>query len=725
MSERTSLLQNSNNQPEYYTILQQQLRRSLPFYHVNYTKFPTKQRTLFTIISIILAALAVYLYNLYTHKDLVDQLALSIENLSTCASCRALLIPLISIAHLGDQKLLSTLVAFCAGLGIQDPDVCRGALGAQAPILAHSLRSMSLNGPAATLFCAKTFGLCEDPPVRDWHHIFPLSQQLQPNLSATQRSPNNIHPHSPSASQSKTKPETLKVIHISDLHIDREYTIGADAHCARNLCCRLNQPTDIPNKTLIPAGPYGNHNCDSPVSLYISMLRSLRDHAPNASFAMHTGDMVDHAVWTSVRKEVEDGIQQGHSQYHTYSNVPLYGVIGNHDVAPTNSFPRNTTITTLSSQWDIELFSNTWAKWIGEEGAQLLQTTSGCYSRIHPGTNLKIISLNTGFWYKANFWLYDSDDFQPDPNGILAWLISELQDAENRGLKAWIIGHLSPGKADCLHEPSRYINQILRRYKHTIAAMFYGHTHRSEWEIVYEDPQHPSAENAVGIIYIGPAITPESGNPAFRVYDVDPETYEVLDFHEIITNLSSPSFQMHPEWYEYYSARETYGKMLEEHSLDPFPAGQDGKKTPPLDGAFWHKVTEVLEASYPEFEKFFRRLTRGADLPTAWKPCYSGECRKKWVHNLRSSQSEFNEYPNQVGLHIDAFNSTSPHTPPVQKGFMLNHDEEDGEHVCGDLASLYRHAKSRLPDFKSNKLVIPAELKRDIRAALRDPSSPP
>jgi hypothetical protein len=35
------------------------------------------------------------------------------------------------------------------------------------------------------------------------------------------------------------------------------------------------------------------------------------------------------AVWTSVRKEVEDGIQQGHSQYHTYSDVPLYGVIGN------------------------------------------------------------------------------------------------------------------------------------------------------------------------------------------------------------------------------------------------------------------------------------------------------------------------------------------------------------------------------------------------------------
>ncbi|KAI9619130.1 hypothetical protein H4Q26_011810 [Puccinia striiformis f. sp. tritici PST-130] len=691
------------------------------FFRLHQPKFPTRLRSLLTIISILLAAAGVYLYNAYTHRDLVDQLAHSIENLSTCASCQALLIPLISIAHLGDDKLFSTLVSFCTGLGIQDPEVCRGALGAQAPIIAHSLRSMSLGGPAATLFCAKTFGLCDDPVVRDWKDI-PLPPHYSNSTAATINK-GTRSTHTRLSSRSNAKRKSFQVIHISDLHIDREYTTGADAKCARNLCCRPNQPSDIPNQTQIPAGPYGHHNCDSPESLYISMLRALKVHAPNASFAMHTGDMVDHAVWTSVRKEVEEGIQQGHSQYHTYSKVPLYGVIGNHDVAPTNSFPRNTTITTLSSQWDLELFSDTWARWIGDHGAHTLPANSGCYSRIHPGTNLKIISLNTGFWYKANFWLYDSDEFQPDPNGILAWLISELQDAENRGQKAWIIGHLSPGKADCLHEPSRYINQILRRYKHTIAAMFYGHTHRSEWEIVYEDPQHPTAENAIGIIYIGPAVTPESGNPAFRVYDVDPETYQVLDFHEIITNLSAPSFQTRPEWFEYYSAKSTYTKMLTDNGIDPFPlstkSSSPGSSVEFLDGKFWHKVTEILEISYPEFEKFFKRLTRGADQPSDWKPCYSGECRKKWVHNLRSSQSEFNEYPNQVGLHIDTVSGSVPIKP--KKGFQLMSDEEDGEHVCGDLASLYRHAKTHvLPDLQAKKVVIPDQLKREIRRTLQD-----
>lgn len=67
-----------------------------------------------------------------------------------------------------------------------------------------------------------------------------------------------------------------------------------------------------------------------------------------------------------------------------------------------------------------------------------------------------------------NFWLYDSDEFQPDPNGIFAWLINELQDAEEKGQKAWITGHISPGKTDTLREPSRYLNQIIRRYKDTV-----------------------------------------------------------------------------------------------------------------------------------------------------------------------------------------------------------------------------------------------------------------
>ena len=37
---------------------------------------------------------------------------------------------------------------------------------------------------------------------------------------------------------------------------------------------------------------------------------------------------------------------------------------------------------------------------------------------------------------------------RPDPNGILAFLVSQLQAAEDAGLRAWIIGHMPPGVED-------------------------------------------------------------------------------------------------------------------------------------------------------------------------------------------------------------------------------------------------------------------------------------
>lgn len=51
-----------------------------------------------------------------------------------------------------------------------------------------------------------------------------------------------------------------------------------------------------------------------------------------------------------------------------------------------------------------------------------------------------------------------------------------------------------------------------------------------EFEIAYPDYNNRTAETANGIAYISGALTPTSGNPVFRVYDIDPDTYEVMDF---------------------------------------------------------------------------------------------------------------------------------------------------------------------------------------------------
>jgi len=244
-----------------------------------------------------------------------------------------------------------------------------------------------------------------------------------------------------------------------------------------------------------------------------------------------------------------------------------------------------------------------------------------------PGMNLRIISINTMFWYKQNYWLYDSDDFQPDPNGVLAFMVDALQLAEDSGQRAWIIGHIPPGKEDTVEDQSNYYNQILQRYKNTIAGQFYGHSHKDQFEIAYSDYNEQTAANAVAVALIGPALTPTSGNPAFKVYDIDPDTFEVMDQSVFFTNISAPSFQVKPEWGLFYSARQTYGPLV------------GLQRDEPLSPAFWHKLTEVFAANDTAFQLFNTFISRDG----AVTPCdIPSGCVNTTICDMRALRSENN-----------------------------------------------------------------------------------
>jgi sphingomyelin phosphodiesterase len=272
---------------------------------------------------------------------------------------------------------------------------------------------------------------------------------------------------------------------------------------------------------------FGDKHCDAPPDLVQSMLRGIDEHVPDKAFTIFTGDVVESAVWLVNEPNVSDDLRLWHGEMQ----APSYPAVGNHDIAPVNAFPRSTSALAGAAQWAFDLMAQDWEKWIGPEAARQVATQSGCYAKVHPGTRLKIISLNTNYWYKQNFWLYDSDEPQWDPNGILEWMTNELHLAEEAGQRVWIIGHMPFGKVDAMRDQSNYANQIFARYADTIAAHFYGHSHVDEFEIAYSD-YHGSnwrerkAEEANGIAFIAGALTPASGNPVFRVYDVDPDTYE-------------------------------------------------------------------------------------------------------------------------------------------------------------------------------------------------------
>lgn len=360
------------------------------------------------------------------------------------------------------------------------------------------------------------------------------------------------------------------------------------------------------------------------------MVAAIKSIVPNSAFTVFTGDVVAHDVWSVDKPEVLEDLS---STYDVLSSLNLvYPTMGNHDTAPVNCLPPSTISTTLNAQWAYNSLAGDWTQWIGTTAASTADNY-GAYSVKHPGGNLRIISLNTVFYYTLNFWMYE-EPMQTDPNGQFTWLVNELQGAEDAGENVYIISHIPPGSSDYFHGASNIFNQIVNRYEATIAAMFYGHTHLDEFEISYSDYNNRNAQNAVGMSYIAPSMTPTSGAPTFRVYSIDPVTYAILDFTDYTTDINATTLV----WKKYYSAKETYGALL----TPPVTAA-----TAELSPAFWHNVTAVFEASDSAFQGYYARRSRGFQV----KAC-DAACKAEQICMVRAGESQYNCDQFEIGFGI-------------------------------------------------------------------------
>ncbi|KAJ7767552.1 sphingomyelin phosphodiesterase [Mycena olivaceomarginata] len=516
-----------------------------------------------------LAFLSVSIFAALVAGASIDVLRSAVQNVDDCPSCLTLLGALQSIAMTGDDPFITTLTSLCIGLGGADPDVCTGLLAREGPILSHDLRQISTTGQTAEKLCDALMGIIS---------------------ARAGRAP-------------------VRVVHLSDVHIDHMYTVGAEANCTKSICCR--DFADSPETPTVPALPNGNSHCDSPVSLADSMLEEIE--RLNPAFSIFTGDVVEGAVWLVDQAEVTADLQAFNAEMAAKLSAPIFPSLGG-DSAPVNAFARSTSGTTNNSQWVFDTQGTGWEQWINRTAASEVEHDSGSYSAKVPGLNLRIIAVNTQYWYKQNFWLYDSDVFQPDPNGIIAFLVDALQAAEDAGDRAYIIGHIPLGKEDTLVDQSNYYDQVLQRYKNTIAGQFFGHSHKDQFEIAYSNYSAQTAENAVGVGLIGPALTPTSGNPAFKLYEIDPDTFEVMDASVIFT-----------KWGLYYSARDTYGPLV---GLAP---------TEPLSPAFWHNLTEVFATNETAFQMFNTFLSRGGAVGAC-----DSDCKNTTICDMRAFRSENN-----------------------------------------------------------------------------------
>ncbi|KAF9269660.1 sphingomyelin phosphodiesterase [Marasmius fiardii PR-910] len=562
------------------------------------------------------------------NASLIDDIINALEQALTCGGCHALLVPLKGLALLGDTAFGEGFTTVCTTLKVflQDPDVCRGVvIDGPGVILAKGLRSIDVLGQTATKLCNGILGACASPSINQYTVPFPKAVPTDPQKFTSKGN------------------APFQVVHFSDVHIDRQYTVGSEANCTKPICCR--NFADHTGPVQIAAEPNGNRKCDSPTSLAQSLLDAIN---ANNKFSIFTGDLVEAAVWSVTKEEVTNDIEAFNDQMGNTLKAPVFPAVGNHEAAPVNSFARNTTTDHVQDvQFVFDTASTGWERWIGSIAADQVKHLSGSYSRVVTGTNLMIISLNTVYWYKLNFWLYDSNQQQPDPNGILGFLVSQLQAAEDAGQRAWIIGHMPPGIPDTFDDQSNYYDQVVQRYKNTIAGQFFGHTHQDEFEVAYSDYQKRTKDTATGVAWIGPALTPRSGNPAFKVYDIDPDTYEVMDARVYSADLDDPDFQTKPNWRLIYSARATYGPLLS----SPIDA------TDSLGPSFWHQVTEGFERNdeaFRTYQRFKRRVGEGdcVDESQGDDSAYQA-CKKVAICSLRAARSQDNCVVPTPGLHLN------------------------------------------------------------------------
>ncbi|ATY60770.1 Sphingomyelin phosphodiesterase [Cordyceps militaris] len=538
---------------------------------------------------------------------------------ATCKGCQSMLALLKALANFGEDVFVTAAQSICKLSKVEDADVCDGFMNLEGPTVQRLLKEISIYGRTSKLLCGAMLGLCNIPaPI-------PLQFALPPkNVTAPRQRVSGMTP--------------IKVVHFSDIHVDHHYAVGTNTQCTKPVCCRPYTTSDEVGETQNPAGPFGDHNCDTPESLERSMYDAIRKVVPDAAFSIFTGDIVDHHIWSRSKKSNIDEIHASMQVMDKQLNI-VYGTVGNHEMSPANLFPSKAYKRGGKEdiKWLYELVAGYWLKSTGQ-GTQKDISTIGAYAAKNPRGKLRIISINTNMYYRNNFELFH-EVMEQDPNGQFEWLVRQLLSAEKEGDRVYIIGHMPMGDIDALHDGSNAFDAIVNRFSDTIAAMFFGHTHVDHFQLHYANYTARNFDSARVMSYIAPALTPTSGMPSFRVYDVDPVTFAVLDAVTYIADMDHPTFQTAgPVWSRYYSAKETYGALLTPPLTDPAAE---------LSPAFWHNVTEVFEADEDAFNKYMVRKSRG------WKPqqC-SGACRDGEICMLRGGRAQDNCHKSKPDLHL-------------------------------------------------------------------------
>uniref|UniRef100_A0A0N5AF90 Sphingomyelin phosphodiesterase n=1 Tax=Syphacia muris TaxID=451379 RepID=A0A0N5AF90_9BILA len=367
---------------------------------------------------------------------------------------------------------------------------------------------------------------------------------------------------------------TMRILHLSDIHVDRHYAVGSEAECEEHhpfyeFCC-LEFPNERPTTPAVPAGKWGMpYKCDIPYITFESLIKQISERE-KVDYIYITGDMEAHNIWDYTREDTMANLNNISSVIHKYfPKTPIFEAIGNHEGVPMDAIAAHgmEEYDKRGPQWLYNTLANNWKPYLTDAAVETVNRAS--YSiKLKP--KLKLISINTVYCSMMNLYNYMN---QKDPDGTLKWLITELLASEQAKEKVHIISHIPPGVSYCLKGWSHNFYRIVNRFENTIAAMFFGHTHSDHFQVYYDNLNVSS--RPIHVNYIAPSLTTYAyNNPAYRIYTVDGDysgsSYTVLDTDTYSADILTANAKDQPPQFKHtYSAKADYGlKDLSPKSWD-------------------------------------------------------------------------------------------------------------------------------------------------------------
>ena len=211
----------------------------------------------------------------------------------------------------------------------------------------------------------------------------------------------------------------------------------------------------------------------------------------------------------------------------------------------------------FAPDWLLSQLSEYFSPWLPQAQLDTFRQFGG-YSYVwRPG--FRLVSLPSPLCLTYNFFLWMD---WSDPGDMLAWLVTELHQAELAGEKVTLLSHVPPGNGECLGGWGREYSRIISRFQDTVTAQYHGHTHNDHFTLHYDS----QSSQPVSVGYISPSVSPYTDlNPGYRIYSLDPSTHEVVDTETWILDFPLSNAGSEPVFSKLYSARAD----LEMESLRP------------------------------------------------------------------------------------------------------------------------------------------------------------